>query len=122
MKKIIIPIIIIMSGFFCSIDTSNAATIFTQETNLTQGRNVVFRSTQRLKARDGRIIILYTSGRCEMRDGDRVIVTTTYRVQDGEVRILDERGNTLYAGRYVLSRDRVNISSLTLAGTTYYKM
>lgn len=61
-------------------------------------------------------------GKCELWDGDRLVVTATYRLQNGEVRLLDENGNTIYKGSYRLARDRRNISSLTLAGTTYYKM
>lgn len=82
-------------------------------------RSVVFRSTQKLVASDGRKIYLYRNGTCEMRNGDRVEVTCRYRLQDGEVRFLDENGNTIYAGSYVLRRDRMNISTLTLAGTRY---
>ena len=102
MKKLIIAIMLLSGGI-----------IFSSNAN---------KPTQRLKANDGRQIYLYSSGKCELWDGDRLVVTATYRLQNGEVRLLDENGNTIYKGSYRLARDRRNISSLTLAGTTYYKM
>ena len=110
MKKLIIAIMLLSGGIIFSSNANKPI------------QNVVFRSTQRLKANDGRQIYLYSSGKCELWDGDRLVVTATYRLQNGEVRLLDENGNTIYKGSYRLARDRRNISSLTLAGTTYYKM
>lgn len=87
--------------------------------SMVDSNDVVFRSTQRLKSRDGRSIYLYRSGTCELFDGDRLIASCTYRLQNGEVRLLDERGNTVYKGTYRMKSDRLNLQSLTLAGTTY---
>lgn len=82
---------------------------------------VVFRTTQRLRASDGREIYLYSNRTCELFDGDRLVVTCTYRLQDGEVRLLDENGRTVYKGRYRMSSDGMNLANLTLGGTTYYR-
>lgn len=84
-----------------------------------QQRNVVFRKTQKLRSEDGREIYLYSSGKCELFDGGRLIVTCTYRLQDGDVRLLDEYGNTVYKGSYVMKRDKINLQSLTLGGVRY---
>ena len=114
MKKLIIAIMLLSGGIIFSSNANKPIeNIASFETYISQ--NVVFRSTQRLKANDGRQIYLYSSGKCELWDGDRLVVTATYR-------LLDENGNTIYKGSYRLARDRRNISSLTLAGTTYYKM
>ena len=103
MKKLIVAIMLLGGGIIFSSNANKPIeNIASFETCISQ--NVVFRSTQRLKANDGRQI------------------TATYRLQNGEVRLLDENGNTIYKGSYRLARDRRNISSLTLAGTTYYKM
>lgn len=115
------------SALFLSISLSSAYanTNFVTQNYYNQQRSsqvVVFRTTQRLKSRDGRQIYLRPNRVCELWDGDRLEVSTTYKLMDGEVRLLDERGNTVYKGSYVLSRDRQNIASLTIAGTTYYKM
>ena len=80
---------------------------------------VVFRSTQHLISRDGREIYLYPSRKCELFDNGKLIVTCTYRLQDGEVRLLDENNDTVYKGTYRLASDRRNIVSLTLAGTVF---
>ena len=121
MKKLIVAIMLLGGGIIFSSNANKPIeNIASFETCISQ--NVVFRSTQRLKANDGRQIYLYISGKCELWDGDRLVVTATYRLQNGEVRLLDENGNTIYKGSYRLARDRRNISSLTLAGTTYYKM
>ena len=121
MKKLIVAIMLLGGGIIFSSNANKPIeNIASFETCISQ--NVVFRSTQRLKANDGRQIYLYSSGKCELWDGDRLVVTATYRLQNGEVRLLDENGNTIYKGSYRLARDRRNISSLTLAGTTYYKM
>lgn len=84
-------------------------------------RKTVFRTTQRLKARDGRQIYLYSSGKCKLWDGDILVASTTYKLIDGEVMLLDEYGDIVCKGSYTLSRDRQNLASLTISGTTYYK-
>ena len=117
MKKLIVVIMLLGGGIIFSSNANKPIeNIASFETCISQ--NVVFR----FKANDGRQIYLYSSGKCELWDGDRLVVTATYRLQNGEVRLLDENGNTIYKGSYRLARDRRNISSLTLAGTTYYKM
>lgn len=82
---------------------------------------VVFRNTQKLRANDGREIYLYSNRTCELFHGDRLEVKCTYRLQDGEVRLLDENGNTVYKGRYRMASDGRSLVSLTLAGTTFYR-
>lgn len=82
-------------------------------------QGVVFRSTQRLRSSDGRSIYLYSSGRCELFDGDRLMANCRYNVQNGEVRLLDENGNTVYKGSYTMKSDRINLSTITIRGTVY---
>ncbi|MBQ4632839.1 MAG: hypothetical protein IJ421_08515 [Prevotella sp.] len=82
---------------------------------------VVFRTTQKLRANDGREIYLYSNRICELYEGDRLVVKCTYRLQEGEVRLLDEYGNTVYKGTYRMTSDRRNVVSLRLGDTTYYK-
>lgn len=82
-------------------------------------QNAVFRSTQKLRSRDGRELYFYSSGKCEGYSGDRCEFTTTYRIQDNEVRLLDDRGNTLYKGSIVWKVKGQSLHSVTLAGTTY---
>ena len=82
--------------------------------------DVVFRSTQRLRSRDGRSIYMYKSGTCELFDGDRLIAECRYSLRNGEVRLLDENGRTVYKGTYRLKDNRRDLQSLTLSGTTYY--
>lgn len=121
MRNLVIVIALIISSIsFSSNAGETIKNISSFETCIAQ-RKVVFRSTQRLRANDGRQIYLYPNGKCELWDGDRLVVTTTYTLQNGEVRLLDERGNAVYKGRYILARDK-NISSMTLAGTTYYRV
>lgn len=120
MKKIFIAII----AFIGCCSATNASDLTPQQIMTTSdyhfAQNVVFRSTQILTASDGRQIRLYRNGTCELRDGDRIEVTCRYRLQDGEVRLLDEYGNTVYAGSYKLRKDRRNIDILRLSGTTYF--
>lgn len=91
----------------------------TSITSASESRGVVFRSTQKLRSSDGRSIYLYSSGRCELFDGDRLVAECTYTLQNGEVRLLDENGRTVYKGTYRMKSDGRNLSSITLAGTTY---
>lgn len=86
----------------------------------TQQRSVVFRTTQRLRSRDGRSIYFYTNRSCQMFDGDRCVAECTYTIQNGEVRLLNSNGRTLYKGTYRMSKDGRNLASLSLAGTTFY--
>lgn len=81
---------------------------------------VVFRSTQKLKSCDGRRIYLYSNGQCELFDGDRLAVECTYAIRGNEVRLLDENGRTVYSGTFRYKSERRNLSSISLAGTTYY--
>ncbi len=124
MNKLIIAVLLISCGITFSANAyepnKRISSLNVEEMHIAQ-RKTVFRATQRLKARDGRQIYLYSSGKCELWDGDRLVVSTIYRLLDGEVRLLDENGNTVYKGSYILSRDRQNLSSLTISGTTYYK-
>ena len=82
MKKLIVAIMLLGGGIIFSSNANKPIeNIASFETCISQ--NVVFRSTQRLKANDGRQIYLYSSGKCELWDGDRVVVTATYRLQYG---------------------------------------
>lgn len=83
-------------------------------------QNVRFRSTQKLRARDGREIYFYSSGKCEGYYGDRIEFSTTYTIYGDEVRLLDERGNTIYKGSCNWKIKGQTLSSVTIAGTTYY--
>lgn len=83
-------------------------------------QTVRFRSTQKLRARDGREIYFYSSGKCEGYDGDRLQFSTTYTIIQNEVRLLDERGNTVYKGTLSWRVKGQSLSSVTIAGTTYF--
>ena len=82
-------------------------------------QDVRFRSTQKLRSRDGREIYFYSNGRCEGYDGDRLQFSTTYSIYDDEVRLLDERGNTVYKGSITWRTRGQSLHSVTIAGTTY---
>lgn len=85
-------------------------------------QNVVFRSTQKLTANDGWQIYFYSNGTCEWyNENGRKMLTCRYRLSGGEVRLLDENGDTVYKGSYTLSRDRINLNSVSFAGNTYYR-
>lgn len=86
----------------------------------TASQNVRFRSTQKLRARDGREIYFYSSGKCEEYDGDRLQFSTTYTIIDNEVRLLDERGNTVYKGSLSWRVKGQSLYNVTIAGTTYF--
>lgn len=83
-------------------------------------QSVVFRSTQKLRSSDGRELFFYTSGKCDGFDGDRREFSCKYTLSDGEVRLLDEKGNTVYKGTYRMKSDGQNLSNVTIAGTTYW--
>lgn len=83
-------------------------------------QSVVFRSTQKLSSNDGRELYFYTNGMCDGYYGDRREFSCKYRLQDGEVRLLDEDGNTVYKGSYRMKSDRRNLSTVTIAGTVYW--
>ena len=83
--------------------------------------NIVFRTTQKLKSRDGGEIYFYSSGKCEMYQNDRLVVSCTYTIDDNEVKLLDENGNTVYKGRISWNNTKSKALSVTIAGTTYYK-
>ena len=80
----------------------------------------MFRSNQKLRSNDGRELYFYTSGTCDGFDGDRREFSCRYTLSDGEVRLLDEKGNTVYKGTYRMKSDGQNLSSVTIAGTTYW--
>lgn len=82
-------------------------------------QNVRFRSTQKLRSRDGREIYFYSSGKCEGYDGDRLQFSTTYTIIGDELRLLDERGNTVYKGSITWRTRGQSLNSVTIAGTTY---
>lgn len=82
---------------------------------------IVFRTTQKLKSRDGGEIYFYSSGKCEMYQNDRLVVSCTYTIDDNEVKLLDEKGNTVYKGRISWNNTKSYALSVTIAGTTYYK-
>lgn len=82
-------------------------------------QDVRFRSTQKLRSRDGREIYFYSSGKCEGYDGDRLQFSTTYSIYGDEVRLLDERGNTVYKGSITWRTRGQSLHSVTIAGTTY---
>jgi len=85
-------------------------------------QNVHFRETQKLTDASGWQIYFYRSGKCEgYDDKGRLMFSTTYTLRDGEAFLLDEKGNVVYKGQYVMSRDGVNIRNIKIAGTTYYK-
>ena len=87
----------------------------------TASQSVVFRSTQKLRSRDGYEIYFYSNRKCDgYNDSGRLMFSTTYRVANGEVFLLDENGRTVYKGRYRMKSDGRNLSSVTIAGTTYY--
>lgn len=86
----------------------------------TASQTVRFRSTQKLRARDGREIYFYSSGKCEGYDGDRLQFSTTYTIIDNEVRLLDERGNTVYKGTLSWRVKGQSLYNVTIAGTTYF--
>ena len=86
----------------------------------TASQNVRFRSTQKLRARDGREIYFYSSGKCEGYDGDRLQFSTTYTIIDNEVRLLDERGNTVYKGSLSWRVKGQSLYNVTIAGTCYF--
>ena len=54
------------------------------------GQTVVFRSTQKLRSNDGREIYFYSNRKCEGYYKDRLDFSCEYRIQDDEVRLLDE--------------------------------
>lgn len=83
-------------------------------------QTVRFRTTQKLRARDGREIYFYSSGKCEGYDGDRLQFSTTYTIIDNEVRLLDERGNTVYKGTLSWRVKGQSLYNVTIAGTTYF--
>lgn len=84
--------------------------------------SIVFRSTQKLRARDGGEIYFYSNGKCEMYQNDRLVVSCTYTIGDNEVKLLDEYGNTVYKGRISWDKTKTKAMSVTIAGTTYYKV
>lgn len=83
-------------------------------------QRVVFRQTQKLRARDGRMLYFYSNRKCEGFDGDRLIFVCEYTIQGNEVRLLDERGITVYKGTITWKVKGISLSSLTLNGDTYY--
>lgn len=117
MKEVLVAIFALFNFSY----VPNIVSTNMSETMVLTDNYVVFRSTQKLESRDGRSIYLYTNRTCELFDGDRLIVKCTYQLLDNEVRLLDENGDTVYKGTYRLTADRRNVSSLTLAGTTYYR-
>jgi len=83
-------------------------------------QNVVFRSTQKLSSSDGRELYFYSNGRCEGYDGDRLMFSTRYKIMGNEVRLLDERGNTVYKGTISWKVKGKTINSVSIAGTRYF--
>lgn len=83
-------------------------------------QSVVFRSTQKLSAKDGREIYFYSNGRCEGYYCDRLEFSTKYKIQDNEIRLLDENGNTLYKGTVRWRERGKSLSVVSIAGTSYY--
>lgn len=81
---------------------------------------VVFRHNQRLRSRDGREIYLYSSGKCEMYYNDRLEVSCEYSVIGNEIRLIDN-GRVIYKGAFTYESDHQTLSSLSIAGTVYYK-
>lgn len=83
---------------------------------------VVFRTNQRLKSNDGGAIYLKTSGICELYEGDRCVVVCTYTIiSHDEIQLLDENGNPVYKASFTYASDRLNISTLVLGGTRYFR-
>lgn len=121
MKKFIIAICAMMFVPISSMAGSIMYDTNKDAESMIESNGVKFRSTQRLRSRDGYSIYLYTSGKCQMYAGDRLVAETTYDVYpNGEVRLYDENGRTLYKGSYRMKSDGQNLSSLTIQGTTYY--
>lgn len=83
-------------------------------------QNVVFRTTQKLRSNDGRELYFYTNGTCDGFDGDHREFSCKYTLSAGDVRLLDEKGNTVYKGTYRMKSDGQNLSNVTIAGTTYW--
>lgn len=118
MKKLIIIVIAL-----CSVSLCDAEVIMASNTSYSIAetqQSVVFRRTQRLRSNNGRSIYFYTNRKCEMYDGNRLVAEYTYTIQNGEVHLRDSDGITIHKGRYVMNRDRINLHSLSIAGTTYY--
>lgn len=84
------------------------------------GQSVVFRTTQKLRSNDGREIYFYSSRKCEGYYKDRLEFSCEYRIQDDEVRLLDEDGNTVYKGSCTWRVKGQSLSSVSIAGTRYY--
>ena len=107
---------------------SNSIVVATENMNfktsveiISAEHGVVFRKTQKLTNREGSEIYLYTNGKCEMYYNDRCEVVCYYTVTGNEIKLLDEKGNTIYTGTFTYTSDRQNVQSLTIAGTKYYK-
>lgn len=95
---------------------------FVADTNpslvLTEG--VVFRRTQRLRASDGREIYFYSNGTFEIYYRDNLKLKGKYTLFDnGEFRLQDEDGTTRYKGTVRYKQNRIDLSSITLSGTTF---
>lgn len=83
-------------------------------------QKIVFRQTQKMRAGDGRMIYFYRNGKCEGFDGDRLIFVCDYLILGNEVRLLDERGVTVYKGTITWKVKGLSLASLTLNGDRYY--
>lgn len=90
------------------------------ESELVSESEVVFRHNQRLRSRDGREIYLYNSGKCEMYYNDRLEVSCEYSVIGNEIRLIDN-GRVIYKGSFTYESDHQTLSSLSIAGTIYFK-
>ena len=113
--------------FFCGmlmlVGSANAVDFTSVKESIpSEQRYVVFRTTQKMRANSGDEIYFYFNRTCKMYDSNgRLMVTCTYRISDGEVLLLDERGNEVYKGSYRMSSDRINLSWVKFAGVTYWK-
>ncbi len=86
-------------------------------------RSVVFRTTQKLRATDGsnREIYFYTNRVAKWYSGNgRLLAEYTYTLSGGEL-FLYRNGEEEGKGGYIMSRDRINLSSITLNGVKYVR-
>lgn len=110
----------------CSLLFCTATTMFAlPETRISytkETQNIVFRTVQKMVARDGWEIQFYSNGTCKwFNDDGKHMLTCRYKLSYGELYLLDENGETVYKGSYVMSRDKINLSSVTFAGRSYYR-
>ena len=115
-----LSIVAMLFSSFTTYDLKNDCNATTSLAVFDDESSLVFRGTQKFRnSRDNVEIYCYTNGRCEWYDGDRRIVTCTYTYSDGEIRFLDENGDTIYKGSVSWNNTHSKPLSITINGTTY---